>query len=472
MLFIESKTWSHAVSGLNRIQLLDGLQANGLVPVIRSARIHCFGQAFPMVEDVREIEAAVSNWSESENKTTYVPGDLFFLDDHVLFLIFEDQSSKGPLVRAGIVYEASTSLPFNKLDSFCSDIHRLLQREDRQFSETDWEHGRPLVPDGFKQFISSQDADALFTSLRRETAAKRIVGATILEDGDARLFLRRAREAHAEGYAAKLLTGESVGSSLDKLEDADLVERQVQVSCRKTGHALLRLPTAQALAVVTVSDATCSECGAPVADEKVEEVIVPTRLAESLLEDSSWLVSRFHQVLRELGIPESEIAVGPSGTEGYGQIMANICGESFLLVMRDGDLTPSLARWAIDRVIETEASHLLVVATGRLHNHAAALLHNHARRRLATGRDFELILADGVASASQELEEAFERVSHRVITEQVCDLDSSIGISMSHLIIRRFRLSQFEEKNRRSRLVSGEPPNDAMLSSIALTAHA
>jgi len=30
------------------------------------------------------------------------------------------------------------------------------------------------------------------------------------------------------------------------------------------------------LVVVTVSDATCSECGAPVADEKVEEVIAPT----------------------------------------------------------------------------------------------------------------------------------------------------------------------------------------------------
>ena len=39
-----------------------------------------------------------------------------------------------------------------------------------------------------------------------------------------------------------------------------------------------------ALAVVTVSDATCSECGAPVADENVEEVIAPTQLASSLLE--------------------------------------------------------------------------------------------------------------------------------------------------------------------------------------------
>ena len=80
---------------------------------------------------------------------------------------------------------------------------------------------------------------------------------------------------------------------------------------------------------MTVSDATCSECGSPVADEKVEEVIAPQVLAESLLEDGSWLISRLHHILREMGIAESEIAVGPAEGEGYGQMMSNICGESF-----------------------------------------------------------------------------------------------------------------------------------------------
>jgi len=46
------------------------------------------------------------------------------------------------------------------------------------------------------------------------------------------------------------------------------------------------------------------------ADEKVEEVIAPTLLASSLLEDGSWLVNRLHYLLREMGVPESEIAVG------------------------------------------------------------------------------------------------------------------------------------------------------------------
>jgi len=140
------------------------------------------------------------------------------------------------------------------------------------------------------------------------------------------------------------------------------------------------------------------------------------------------------------GCSESEIAVGPSEGEGHGQMMANICGEPFLVVARDGDLTPAFARWAIDLEIETEASHLVVVATGRIHNQAQVLLLNHSRSRVLAGRDFELVLADGPASAGRELRQAFERVSQRVVAEQVCDLDSSLGLSVSRVIITKFKL--------------------------------
>jgi hypothetical protein len=299
------------------------------------------------------------------------------------------------------------------------------------------------MPDGFKRFVARQDSDSLFTSLRKETMTQRIRATSILEDPNARIFLRRAKDAHVEGYASKLLTGDNLGShesSIGRLEDAGLVEREVQVSCRKTGHALFSLPTAHALAVVTVSDATCSECGSPVADEKVEEVIAPTRLAASLLEDGSWLISRLHYVLRELGISESEIALGPSEGEGYGQMMANICGESFLLVARDGELTPAFARWAIDLEVETEASHLVVVATGQIHNQAGVLLHNHARHRVRAGQNFELIIADEATVAGEELRRAFDRVSERVVAEHLCELDGGLGLSISQLIITKFKL--------------------------------
>ena len=427
MLFLESKTLNHSLDTAARLALFQELQECKLVPLIRSHRLRSFEDVLLGVDRISEMESALAASTESTTGEPYVRGDLFCFDDYILFLVFEDDS-----IRAGIVYEATTPEPFRKLDSFCHDIRNL----------SEWESSAPAMPQGFRTFVERQDADSLYTSLRKETMSKRILAASKLEDETARVFLRTARNAHQEGYAAKLLTGhtESPGVPIQRLEDAGLVEREVQISCRKTGHALFRLPNPHALAVVTVSDATCSECGAPVADENVEEVIAPTQLASSLLEDGSWMVSRIHFLLREMGVPEREIAVGPSEGTGYGQLMANICGESFLIVTRDGDLTPAFARWAIDLEIDTEASHLVIVATGRIHKEAGVLLQNHSRRRVSSGQDFEMIVADDAASAGRELEQALERVSQRVVAEQLCVLDGNIGFSVSRLVLTKFQL--------------------------------
>ncbi|HEU0251553.1 MAG TPA: hypothetical protein VFR12_00890, partial [Pyrinomonadaceae bacterium] len=301
MLFFESKALSHAVDADGRTKLLRDLQQRELVPLIRSHRLRCFEDVLLGADHTEEMERSLAASTESTIGEPFVLGDLFCFQDYILFLVFEADR-----LRAGIVFEARTAEPFRKLDSFCEDVRGLLD------SHAQWETSTPALPQGFRTFVERQDADSLYTSLRKETMSKRILAASKLEDESARVFLRTARNAHQEGYAAKLLTGHTEEVPIQRLEDAGLVEREVQISCRKTGHALFRLPNPHALAVVTVSDATCSECGAPVADENVEEVIAPTQLASSLLEDGSWLVSRIHFLLRELGVPEREIAVGPA----------------------------------------------------------------------------------------------------------------------------------------------------------------
>jgi hypothetical protein len=443
MLFLETKTLNHPVDGDARTRLLQQLHEQGFAPLIRNTRLRFFEDALLGAERVSDLESALASYNESTIDEPFVRGELFCFHDYVLFLLFENDDTSGAFLRAGIVYDPHTPEPFRKLDSFCENVRTLLHTRGEQNGDgvSQWQSGKPAMPQGFRTFVERQDTDSLYTSLRKETMSKRILAASKLEDERARVFLRTARNAHEEGYAAKLLTGntESAHVPIQRLEDVGLVEREVQISCRKTGHALFRLPNPHALAVVTVSDATCSECGAPVADENVEEVIAPTQLASSLLEDGSWLVSRIHFVLRELGVPEREIAVGPSEGTGYGQMMANICGEPFLIVTRDGDLTPAFARWAIDLEIETEASHLVIVATGRIHREAGVLLQNHLRRRVSGGQDFEMIVADDAATAGRELETALERVSQRVVAEQLCVLDNSIGLSVSRLVLKKFQ---------------------------------
>jgi len=471
MLFLESKSLNHSVNTDGRTRLLQELQNRDMVPLIRSHRLRCFEDVLLEPDHAGDVESSLARSTESTIGEPYVRGDLFCSSDYILFLVFEDDD----YIRAGIVYQASTAEPFRKLDSFCNDVRSVLISQAQQIAMSfpEWETSTSAMPQGFRTFVERQDADSLYTSLRKETMSKRIIAASKLEDESARVFLRTARNAHEEGYAAKLLTGhtESGQVPIQRLEDAGLVEREVQISCRKTGHALFRLPNPHALAVVTVSDATCSECGAPVADENVEEVIAPTQLASSLLEDGSWLVSRIHFLLREMGVPEREIAVGPAEGTGYGQLMTNICGESFLIVTRDGDLTPAFARWTIDLEIDTEASHLVIVATGRIHKEAGVLLQNHSRRRVSGGQDFEMIIADDVTTVGRELEQALERVSQRVVAEQLCVLDNSIGFSVSRLVLTKFQLLRTAAPKEAEVVTEAEPEIVVPSTPLSLAAH-
>jgi hypothetical protein len=51
-----------------------------------------------------------------------------------------------------------------------------------------------------------------------------------------------------------------------------------------------------------------------------------------------------------------------------------------------------------------------------------------------------MIIADDAATAGRELEAALERVSQRVVAEQLCVLDNSTGFSVSRLVLTKFQL--------------------------------
>lgn len=464
MLFIASRDLGHSVDDEARLLLLERLQEKGLTPLIRSTRFGCYRQALSGFNSESEMERAIAHLTEHEDQTAYIKGDVFFFDDHVLYLIFSERSGASAGMRAGIVYESDTTEPLRKLEDFCREVSDFLihqgsagaglsMTEGARNTALEWRDGRPQEQQGFTRFVAHQDIDSLNTVIRRETAVERARAAELLEDDASRLFLHRATEAYVEGCAAKLLasrTSEHAGVSIERLLDAGLLRREVLISCRKMGHILFSLPSPDALAVVTVSNATCSGCGAAIADEKVEEAVAPTQLARALLEDGSWLVNRLYFKLRELGLPGSEIAIAPPTGNGEAHVMANVCGESFLLVLRDGDLTPAFARRATDAVVRSEATHLMIVVTGKIYEEGHLWLRNFSRRRARqSGAEFELKIAEGVSAAEAMLQYSFELISQRALAEQLCELDASLGLSMTRVITTRFQLLQ------RSREASG-----------------
>jgi hypothetical protein len=454
MLFLASRVLNYDLNDEARLHLLASLQEREMVPLIRSTRLSCYELALAGLDRAVEMERLVAASTNMDEQTSYIRGDIFCFDDHVFFLVFGEPECGETGTRAGIIYERRTTEPLRKLDSFCQTVSLCLtdgenevnkSREDEMMDLAAWRQDISDVHRGFMRFVAKQDVDSLYTFVRKEATVERVQAAEMLDDNYTRNFIHGIKEALGEGYAVGLsATGMNAPPdfSVNRLVEVGLLRREVVISCRQTDHMLFSLPSPDALAAITISEARCSECGARIVDEKIEEVAAPTPLASAMLEDGAWLVNRVYAILRRLGVPESEIAVEPPTGEGEARMMVNVCDEPFLLVLRDGDLTPAFARRAVDIKIGTESRHLVVVVTGTIHKEGRRYLLNFAKRVTRGGNDFELIIAEGVGPATSELEQAFKRVSRKALAEQLCVLDDSLGANVAHLLTARFQLLQ------------------------------
>jgi hypothetical protein len=479
MLFIQSNTLALSLDEGERLRLLDALRERGLAPLIRSSRRRCFALLMSGVKDDALVEAAFAEFerecaagrtgsSQTEtggnSATAYTPGEIFCAGDAVLYLTFSGASaSSSEGLTTGIVYSVDTTEPLTKLDRFCRDVREALIKTRSKTGRTTtgqgsdesaaveelselpcWKTRMTRAPQGLARFIAIQPTDFAVAAKLRGGARELMRASELLEEGTVRQFLRRVQEMRREGYSPRRLFAEANslrgGVSVERMLDAGLLEREIRVSCRKSGHALFDLPTPDSLAAITISKAKCSLCAAPVADEVVEETINPTRLAVALLEDGGWLNNRVYKIIRSLGVPESEIATGPASQHGESYLAADVCGNSYLFVTRDGDLTPAFSRRIVETVAETEATHLVVVLTGKVEDEGRLRLYEFAWRRARNNQDLDTTLIEGLDGARAEIERSFERAVHRQLSQHLFTLDAALGFSASNFVLDWFKL--------------------------------
>lgn len=461
MLFIQSNNLAISLDESERLRLLDALASRVYAPLVRASRRRRFELLVRGSVEEAEVEHAAAELerrcaARRESRPAggaYTPGDLFCASDCAFFIVFGESAGDG--MCAGVVYSIETSEPLLKLDRFCRDVRESLiriERSDGGAAEGDTKESRELPcwkaragqsSQGLARFIAIQPTDFAVAARCRGGAREFLRASELMETPSVRLFLRRVQEMRREGYTPRRLLAEAValeGVSVEKMLDAGLLEREVRVSCRKSGHALFDLPTPDSLAAITISKAKCSLCAAPVADEVVEETINPTWLAVTLLEDGTWLNNRVYKIIRSLGVPDSEIATGPASPHGESYIAAEVCGKSFLFVTRDGDLTPAFARRVVETVAETEAAHLVAVTTGAVEDEGRLRLYEFAWRRARDGRDLDITLVEGLAAARAEIERAFGRAVHRELSRRLFPLDAPLGFNASNFVLDWFKL--------------------------------
>lgn len=445
MLLNESKTLEYAVDGPGRIRVLEVLRSDELRPLVLTFRRRCFETAFAGAvteEQVRDVEHQLLAGMLEQEGVSLTPGELFFSDDCVFYLTFDEDESRRP--RAGIVYNSNTDQPVARFERFCGDVRDAIRGLTGETeSLPDWEARAVPFPHGLARFIRQQDEDLVRATRFFEVASERTRAARLVANETVRKFLRRTQEARLEGYAHKNPSVAGEGDDLVPIEgliEAGLMQREVRVTCRKTKHPLFDLPSPDALALITVSRAKCSLCAMPVVDEVIEEVFNPTALGLELVQDGNWLRNRVYRIIRDLGVPDYEIAPGPPSAFGESYVVANACGEPFLFAIRDGEFSPSFTRRMAAAIGETDARHLVVVVTGQVEEEARMRLYEYAWRRAREGKDVEVTIIGNPATLSTDLERALERVSLRSLARDLFALDASLGISANRLVMTTFKL--------------------------------
>jgi len=455
MLLLKTTQSRQELNQEKRLALLDRLELKGLQPLIRTSRRTMFEQISALPTAGQQLERVLSSHIEDGEETSYLEGELFCFEDYALFLIFEDIGSEAKGVRAGIVYTSDRTDSGRRLEVFCRNIQDALESRvnDEPTIIEGYFPGWSQIVDHEAEAPDDSSVGALNAG-QIDYPTERIRALGLLEDPALRRFLQHICEAYADGRIVELLsrTGAetTTGPLVRSLAEANLVRREVLVSCRKRNRPLFRLPSPEALGQITSSDAVCSECGAKLADERFDELIIPTPAASVLLNDGSWLDSRIRTILQGLGVPKSSVRTTPSGDVPFRELVVDLAGELFLLCVFDGDVTLADTRNIHSRWSGSNSLNLVVVSTGRIHEDARIRLRDHCRQRAMHRLAVKMTLVEGIDDLSSNLELLFEEASERAVIRTLFPLDRSLGFSAGRLLAARFNLGEQD-----SRVVSG-----------------
>jgi hypothetical protein len=449
LLLLTTRSDQELTSG-NRLALLDRLESKGLRPVIRATRRTVFEQLSALPDAGSRMERLVSARIDQAKDELYLRGELFCFEDYALFLVFDEARIGIRGLRAGIVYTPDCQDAVRKLEVFCRNVQDALESQNNE--------NPPILRDGFRGWIpieiaGIESATTASTERHRGPAgysAERIRALGLLDEPATRRFLQHLCEAYADGRVVELLfrtgTETTTGPLVRSLAEAALVRKEILVSCRRRNRPLFRLPSPEALGQITSSDAVCSECGVKLADERFDELIIPTPAATELLNDGSWLESRIRNVIRNLGVPDVNVESSSPDDSVFREIMVDLFGELFLICVFDGDVTLADTRIIHSRLSGTNANEMIVIATGRIHEDARIRLVDHNAQRAFLRQPLNISLVEGVDDLASNLEQLFNEASERAVVRVLFPLDRSLGFSTGHLLAARFQLGESETR--------------------------
>jgi hypothetical protein len=195
--------------------------------------------------------------------------------------------------------------------------------------------------------------------------------------------------------------GES--AAYEELFQCGLLRREHLVSCVKEGKPLTHVPSREHLANTTIGQLPCPECGRKFAEEKIEEILIPTEMARELTSGSKWMQVWLTRELERNHIPVKDVKwnLHVEGGEEI-DVVTSIFGNIVFFELKDrefglGDIYPF-----IYRMERYAADHGMIVTTEKVSGVTKTYIEERSRKE----RDESL----GRVTYSEGIEESRRKI--------------------------------------------------------------
>ena len=189
---------------------------------------------------------------------------------------------------------------------------------------------------------------------------------------------------------------------------------------------------------MTEAGVLCS-CGSPIADERIEELFLPTPVLDKLLKQSYWTTARLVYILRQLGIHDNSILLnlhdGPEEVDSF----IDMDGAFLMLELKDGEFSMGHAYKFGSRIGLYNPHYAIIVSTKGV----APEVKNHFAKAKPQST---LVYVDKMSQLTSSLEDILKDVHSKRAVQVLADLDS-VTIPLLPVLAAKigFRLSNRQE---------------------------
>jgi len=298
----------------------------------------------------------------------------------------------------------------------------------------------------FDELSNSEEAQFIPAST---IASGDLTLAELLEDAairDLAITIRRAGGILVSDIAKKAKASSlDVQSTIQKLVEAGLLSQEYVVICKKTSNQINRVDSQDKIAEMAKLGVRCS-CGRLISDERIEELIVPTKHLQQLLNQSYWMTARLVQALETLHVPDERVLLNLQ--EGAEEIDAfvDVDGTLLMFELKDNEFSMGHAYPFGGRIGLYKPDYAIIVSTKGVDSDVKSYFKR-------VGPDTTIVYIENLDDLTSKLEEVIATVRASRVQELIRLFDpmASIETSLSEFLLPRLGIHMPKKRLRTRR---------------------